>query len=150
MTRVVLGAATGDGFAGQHWVPLSLREAGEVPEGLCTFASLALVGHRPCSYSVAMADISGLSMSKFMVCISGTLLAFVWPMRVATAMLVRGRDSFFWAIITESKKQFDEFAKNHLSHFLIRPGIVAWIPPAHSELCIGFTCYHLGIALLRH
>ena len=91
MARLVPGAATSDDFAGQHWVPLSLREAGEVPEGLYTFASLAIVGHRPHAYSAAMAEIPGLYMSKFMVGVSGTLLALFLPMRVAIAMLVRAR-----------------------------------------------------------
>ena len=96
MTRLLPGAASGDDFAGQHWVPLSLREAGEVPEGLYTFASPVLVGHRPHAYSVAMAEKLGFSMSKFIVGISGTRLALVWPMRIAIAMLVHARDSFAW------------------------------------------------------
>ena len=65
-----------------------------MPEGLYTFASPVFVGHRPYAYSVAMVEIPGFSMSKLLVGVSGTLLALVWPMRIATAMLVRARDSF--------------------------------------------------------
>jgi hypothetical protein len=103
MTLLVPGAAIGDDCEGQHWVPLSLREAGEVPEGLYTFASLVMVGHRPYAYSVAMAEIPVYYMSKFIVGVSGALLALVWPMRIATAMLARARGNFFLAAITVSK-----------------------------------------------
>ncbi|MFM7984837.1 MAG: hypothetical protein ACKPKO_36510, partial [Candidatus Fonsibacter sp.] len=36
-----------------------------------------------------------------------------------------------------TQQQFDEFAKHHLSNFLIQPGTVAWIPLAHSELYVA-------------
>ena len=136
MTRLLPGAASGDDFAGQHWVPSSLRTAGEFPEGLHTFGAPVLVGHRPHAFSVSMSEIPAFSMSKFILGVSGTLVAFVWPMRVATAMLVRARDSFSW-LSSLTQKQFEEFTKNHLSHFLIQPGTVAWIPPAHNELYVA-------------
>ena len=118
-------------------VSLSLRGAGEKPEGLYTFDFIVIVGHRPYAYSVAMAEIPVYYMSKFIVGVSGALLALVWPMRIATAMLVRARDSFSW-LSSLSQKQLDEFAKKkHLLHFLIRPGTVAWTPLAHSELYIA-------------
>ena len=80
MTRLVPGAASDDDSAGQHWVPQSLRSAGQIPEGLHNFASHVLVGHRPFAFSVAMGEIVGYSLSKFTVGVRGTLVAFVWPM----------------------------------------------------------------------
>ena len=105
MTRIASGAASGDDFAGQHWVPKSLRSAGEVPAGLHAFGALVIVGHRPHAFSVAVPEISWFSMTNFIVGISGTLVAFVWPMRVAIAMRARARDSFSWlsSLINNSK-----------------------------------------------
>ncbi|MFM7990505.1 MAG: hypothetical protein ACKPKO_65420, partial [Candidatus Fonsibacter sp.] len=104
--------------------PSSLRSAGEVPEGLHTFGAPVLVGHRPHAFSVSMSKIPAFSMSKLIVGVSGTLVASVWPMRVATAMLARARDSFSW-LSSLTQKQVEEFSNNHLSHFLIQPCTVA-------------------------
>ncbi|MFM7986472.1 MAG: hypothetical protein ACKPKO_44885, partial [Candidatus Fonsibacter sp.] len=136
MTRLVPGAASGDDCAKQHWLSNSLRSAGEVPVGLHTCGALVFVGHRPHAFSVAMAQIPAFSMSKFIVGVSGTLVAFVWPMRVAAAMLARARDSFSW-LASLTQKQFEDFTKNHLSLFLIQPGTVAWIPLAYNELYVA-------------
>ena len=63
---------------------------------MCSFAFPVIVGHRPYAFTVAMGEIPRYSMSKFIMGVSGTLVAFVWPMRIAIAMLARARDSFSW------------------------------------------------------
>ena len=38
-------------------------------------------------------------------------------------------------------------AKRHLSHFIIQPGTVAWIPPAHSEFYIALGSLDITLVL---
>ena len=74
-------------------------------------------------------------MSKFVVGVSGALLALVLPMRVATATMIRARGSFAW-LSSLSPKQLSEFSKSHLAHFRSGRALLhgSHLPTANSTL----------------
>ena len=135
MTRLGPRGADLDEYAKQQWVPVSMRNAGVVPECLLTFGCPVLIGHCPYGFRSTMCELPAYGMGKFILGLTGSFALFTWPMTIATGMAVQPRDAVAW-MGTVPSKQFVEYTRE-LLHMMVGPGSVVWIPPCWSELIVS-------------